>query len=220
MWNNTEGQTITGTIVEPNNSYSVTYTNHWESVGFLLEKVKEDRVTKISGSEFVLQVKGENDIWTNALTDIKPGGTKTVIDEETGYETTVNIANPVDLGGLGIGHYRFEETNAPAGYIISTKYTYFEVYKEEPALKVRLTDEQGTPLKDEEDHEITETSTAKLSAETVGGTTIYKITITNTPGAALPNTGGPGTALFTALGGLVSLAAGAALTLRRRKKTA
>jgi len=218
VWNNIEGQTITGTIVEPNNSYSVTYTNHWESVGFLLEKVKEDRVTKISGSEFVLQVKGENDIWTNALTDIKPGGTKTVIDEETGDEITVNIANPVDLGGLGIGHYRFEETNAPAGYIISTKYTYFEVYKEESALKVRLTDENGSPLKDQNEQEVTQTDTAQLSSETVEGKTVYKITITNNPGVALPNTGGPGTNMLYFFGIMLAGLAGAGLVMKRRRR--
>ena len=47
-------------------------------------------------------------------------------------------------------------------------------------------------------------------------------TVGNTPGTALPMTGGPGTALFTALGGLMTATAGAILTLvsfRRRRET-
>ena len=47
--------------------------------------------------------------------------------------------------------------------------------------------------------------------------------IENTPGVELPSTGGAGTALFTALGGLMMAAAGAILMLksyRRRKKNA
>ena len=46
--------------------------------------------------------------------------------------------------------------------------------------------------------------------------------IINTPedGYELPETGGTGTALFTVLGGLMTAAAGAILTLRRKRKTA
>ncbi|MDO5476821.1 MAG: VWA domain-containing protein [Eubacteriales bacterium] len=216
VWNQTEGETITGTIVEPNNSYTVTYTNKWESVDFLLEKVKEDRETRISGAVFDLEAKEEHGCWIKILNGIKPGGTGTVIDEMTGAATNVDIGNPVNIGGLGIGHYRFVETIAPDGYVILTKNTYFEVYKDETVLKARLTDEDGVPLVDEDEQEITETDIAKLSTEVIDGTTVYKITITNTPGAALPNTGGPGTRLFTILGYL--LIAGAGLLLWRRRR--
>jgi LPXTG-motif cell wall-anchored protein len=39
-------------------------------------------------------------------------------------------------------------------------------------------------------------------------------------GYVLPETGGIGTALFTALGGLMTATAGAVLALRRKRKTA
>ena len=42
-------------------------------------------------------------------------------------------------------------------------------------------------------------------------------TVKNEPGTALPMTGGPGTALFTALGGLMTALAGAFLIIRRKK---
>ena len=213
-WNEIDGRTITGTIVEPNNSFMVDYTNKWENAGFLLEKVKEDRETKISGSIFDLETKEESGSWVKLQTDIKPGGTDTVIDEETGTETVVTIENPVDIGGLGIGHYRFKETKTPDGYILTAEYTYFEVYMEDRVLKVRLTDKDGNPLTDDDGHEVTETETAKLSSEIIDNTTIYKITVTNTPGTALPRTGGPGTGLFTILGAI--LIAGAGMLLWRR----
>jgi len=146
----------------------------------------------------------------------KTGGTATVIDEETGAETVVNIENPVDIGGLGIGRYRFKETKTPDGYILTTEYTYFEVYIENRVLKVRLTDEDGNPLTDEGGDEVTETDTAKLSSETIGSTTVYKITVTNTPGSALPSIGGPGTRLFMIFGTILIASAGMLLWKRWR----
>ena len=41
--------------------------------------------------------------------------------------------------------------------------------------------------------------------------------IENEPGTALPNTGGPGTTVFTLLGALLTGFAGAALVMRRRE---
>ena len=45
-------------------------------------------------------------------------------------------------------------------------------------------------------------------------------TVINEAGVALPQTGGIGTTLFTALGGLMTATAGAILTIRRKRKTA
>ena len=45
-----------------------------------------------------------------------------------------------------------------------------------------------------------------------------KATVENTSGTALPQTGGIGTTLFTVLGGLMTVAAGAILTMRRGKR--
>ena len=48
-------------------------------------------------------------------------------------------------------------------------------------------------------------------------TGVYTITVKNNPGAALPMTGGVGTSLFTAIGGLLSVTAGAILTIQKRR---
>ena len=61
-----------------------------------------------------------------------------------------------------------------------------------------------------------------------GGYAAYRKTVTEltanlktllelSEGVQLPNTGGAGTTLFTALGGLMTATAGAILTLRRRR---
>ena len=52
------------------------------------------------------------------------------------------------------------------------------------------------------------------------GNTVWEITVYNSTGYELPSTGGRGTALFTAVGGIMTAAAGAILTLKRRKERA
>ena len=49
---------------------------------------------------------------------------------------------------------------------------------------------------------------------------VWEITVYNSTGYALPSTGGIGTALFTALGGIMAATAGAILTLKRRREPA
>ena len=48
----------------------------------------------------------------------------------------------------------------------------------------------------------------------------WQIRVWNNPGVELPSTGGPGTALFTAIGGIMTAMAGAILTLKKRKEHA
>ena len=59
---------------------------------------------------------------------------------------------------------------------------------------------------------LTETHKTGVSFSSTGNV----FTIPNTPGAALPNTGGPGTRLFTILGSILILGAGVLLWRRRR----
>ena len=55
---------------------------------------------------------------------------------------------------------------------------------------------------------------------TIEGKDVWEITVENSTGYELPSTGGIGTGLFTAAGGLMVLTAGAALLLKRRDRTA
>jgi LPXTG-motif cell wall-anchored protein len=54
------------------------------------------------------------------------------------------------------------------------------------------------------------------SLEPEAGSQEIAFEIPNTPGAALPNTGGPGTRIFTILGSILILGAGVLLWRRRR----
>ena len=96
----------------------------------------------------------------------------------------------VRISGLADGAYRLVERASPPGYIITNPVTTFIV-------------SQGT-----------------VTSWSLNGTAGTAFEIPNPPGVALPQTGGPGTTLFMALGGLMTTAAGAvlALTTRRRRK--
>ena len=107
-----------------------------------------------------------------------------------------------DFSGLPAGLYKLEETLAPAGYIILEKDVYFRINQDRT---VTLTEADGTDGNDN--------SQASISVKG----NVYTITVKNTPGVALPNTGGPGTRIFTILGGILMIASGVSLILRRRK---
>ena len=177
----------------------MTFDNKYSTIDVQLEKVDENGNT-ISGSTFDLSKYTSS--WTSVQTDIKPG------------DTATSTPNPVDLGGLGIGRYRLTETEAPVGYIILTNHVYFEVYKDtDGVLKARLTDESGAPV-------TSPTDTAAIDGPGTGDTPTYTVTVENTPGAALPMTGGPGTFLYT-LSGIALIFASALMygfRMRRRER--
>ena len=99
------------------------------------------------------------------------------------------------LTNLPDGTYRLYEVYVPAGYINTLPYIEFDV-------------SNGTVTCSMADDE------EKVGFDGTG--TISLITITNTPGVQLPNTGGPGTRLFTILGSILILGAGVLLWRRRR----
>ena len=188
---------ITGTIAEPNNSYTVTYTNRWDTIDVQLKKV-DDHETTLSGSTFALDRWSAS--WTSVQSEIKPG------------DTATSTSNPVDLGGLGVGRYRLTEKEAPDGYIILNNHVFFEVYKEGTTLKARLTDENGEPV-------TSPTDDASIDGPGSGEIPTYIITVSNTPGQELPMTGGSGTMHYT-LGGLMLIIISAlicAFKMRRRE---
>ncbi|MBR3251093.1 MAG: LPXTG cell wall anchor domain-containing protein, partial [Erysipelotrichaceae bacterium] len=201
------GTTITGDAlgrIAWDKDAQVVFTNKAASVDVQLKKVKEDGTTIISGSIFDLNKFRSS--WTSIQTNIKPG--------EAATDTTPAVPNPVDLGELTIGRYQLTETKAPDGYIILTKHVYFEVYKDtDGSLKARLTDEAGTAVD-------SPTDMAAIDGPGTGDTPIYTVTIKNTPGAILPNTGGFGTLPYT-LGGLMLVMASALMygfRMRRRER--
>ena len=122
-------------------------------------------------------------------------------EEVEGYEDIdMSESSVFALAKLSHGLYRLEETVAPAGYVIGTKYTYFMVEEDRT---VRLTDEVGTGENSNPDAALSNT----------------EITVTNHPGAELPSSGGPGTTWIYLLGAVLLLGCGITLIARRRIRT-
>ena len=141
----------------------------------------------------------------NALTGAKFQLCKFTTNWETveAYrEIDLTDASQTTLSGLKLGRYRLTETMAPDGYLITNRFVFFTITSDESGvLQITLTDEEGTG----------ENSNPNASA------TDLTISVRNMPGVELPKSGGPGTALYTAAGGIL-LCLGAWLLLRRRKK--
>ena len=123
-------------------------------------------------------------------------GSQTVSDDKK-PDGTYTLNGEFVFRGLPAGYYQIEETRFPDGYIKLSGNPRFKV--EENAsheLVVTLINNPDNLLRLEDD---------KLT-----------IIVGNPPGAALPNTGGPGTRLFTILGSILILGAGVLLWRRRR----
>ena len=102
----------------------------------------------------------------------------------------------ITLQGLSVGRYRLEETKTPNGYVTLQKFIYFNISQDGTAA---LTDENGTGDNTNSNVRINDNV----------------ITVSNIPGAALPNTGGPGTKRLGLLGLLLIVLACIGLTIRK-----
>ena len=111
---------------------------------------------------------------------------------------TVTETTGIILEDLLPGEYHIEETIAPDGYIITLQPFDFTVNAD------------GTVSYPGADDNALVTIIEK------DGTAPAGFEIGNTPGAALPSTGGPGTRLFTILGSILIFGAGVLLWRRRR----
>ena len=121
-------------------------------------------------------------------TVIKTWGPEEVSSEQ-GKEGTLTFE------GLSIGKYTLVETKRPDGYIKTGDDPEFEVIQnEDGTLQVQFT------------------NTEEVTYDAESGT----FHVINTPGAFLPNAGGPGTKVFTIFG--TFLIAGAGLLLWRRRR--
>ena len=103
-----------------------------------------------------------------------------------------------ELSDLPAGHYRLEETHAPDGYLIVTKYIYFMI---DTNRKVILTDGSNRI-----------TTVRHRSSQSAG---VYIITVKTNPAQPSRTPAGPGTRIFTILGSILILGAGVLLWSRR-----
>ena len=117
-----------------------------------------------------------------------------------------------------------EESQTPDGYVKSGEDSTFYVHVDGGVITylIRSSSADDASQKiDQWDKTRKESGLVTYDSET--NTATVKNTVKNTPGTQLPQTGGIGTTLFTALGGLMTATAGAILTMksyRRREENA
>ena len=121
----------------------------------------------------------------------------------------------IDISGFSYDVvYELKEITPPDGYIIVNGSTYFKAVHNNTQTYLRLTDQNGTVLADDDNNPILENDYAAVSENGLS------ISVKNEPGVALPNTGGPGSHLFIILGTMLTvLAAGGLVWMRKRKGT-
>lgn len=162
----------------------------------VLKVDKGDGTTPLSGAEFTLyKMKGTQ--YQKYLTEAFPESPYAAAPD---CVFTSNGSGTLTITGLSDGDYWLDESKAPAGYITKGEKIYFSVANG----MVTLTQGAGTA------------SYEKVNATDTGKTLIIK----NEPGAALPNTGGPGTNLIYLLGTILTALAGSGLVMRRKRKAA
>ena len=195
-----ETGTWTGYAVEGENTASSegTITNKEKTVTLEILKVEKDGDKPLENAVFKLYKIDEN---SSSLD-------KDLATEQT---ATTNGQGQANFSNLTIGYYIVTETNTPAGYVITGEDSfYIEVTETGINLLTKGAGAPGTWAKDAVSYGNVKTFTAATA------NTNAQAKVENTPGAALPSTGGPGTRLFTILGSILILGAGVLLWGRRR----
>ena len=125
---------------------------------------------------------------------------ESVTELDSDSQFTVPTAG-ITLTGLVDGQYQLQEISPPSGYAItnSTPVTF-------TVSGGAITSTQGT---------ITGVRYTAASE-----TSDAAFIVPNEPGAALPNTGGPGTTVLYSLGIMLTVFAGAGLVMRKRRRDA
>ena len=154
----------------------------------VLKVDNSDGTTPLTGAKFVLKRYNEG------YHEVEKTWPEKTVSSEEGKEGTLSF------DGLTAGYYELEETVSPDGYIRASAFPRFEVAVNPTTkeLEVNFTDNTGGIV-----------SYNSTNSEFI---------VRNEPGAALPNTGGPGTEGYLALGALMVVGAGMLLIRRKLKK--
>jgi LPXTG-motif cell wall-anchored protein len=132
-----------------------------------------------------------------------------------------NAQGRIAFAGLENGYYRVTEKIPPAGYVLSADPVFYIKVSNENGVQL-LVKGEGRPSTwavsqtGQQGDVVSFVADQNASSSLVSSTA----TVKNTPGAALPVTGGMGTTLLTLLGAILVVAAGAVLTIGRRPRLA
>lgn len=171
---------------------------------------------KYTRNQFTLEIKKVSE---NELNSDNPSGLvgaefalyegATLVEEvTTGNDGTIVFKNQLKEETV----YWLKETKAPNGYNILENSIYFKVKDN----TFTFTDEGGNELENKL-KDSNEKVYAIGSIDTSGGSITLHLKIGNTPGQALPNTGGVGTKLFTFSGAAVIAASGLMYGYKKKK---
>ncbi|MBQ6390299.1 MAG: hypothetical protein IJH88_01590 [Eggerthellaceae bacterium] len=192
-----DGAVQTGDTIESiTDGNAMTVTNTCKKTDIRLKKVAKGSTSPLPGSEFKLYRKNSEGSY--------------VADESidaTKPETILQLTDGALLiEGLPVGDYKLTETKEPSGYIVLSKDIYFTVNAD------------GTG-----DVITTTTGQEPYSSQDIGayteGTNNNTLVVPNTPGVALPSTGGPGTSLVYLFGAILVVLGVAGLAIRLRHKS-
>lgn len=162
----------------------------------------DDMETPLPGAKFVLQkIDGDKTVVSAIGDPVDPETSGT--DHKTGSNGSAAFAN------LAMGYYEITEIELPDGYVLTNSDGKFYIKVTASGISV-IAKKEDTAVKDWPSAEQEDGATFTFNAATATAT------VGNTPGAALPNTGGPGTRLFTILGNILLLLSGTLLWRRRR----
>ena len=190
---------------------SAAFTNSLVPASLKIIKVKKgDTETKLPNAEFQLTRKnssGTYDSFENdAFEEIEIN--KTTHEKAKKGPFTVGSPGEIIINDLIYGDYKLKETKAPDGYIITDDEIAFTINVDGTVTVTGRTE-------DEDGHITYSDVNNMVTFKQKTSNTAVQVTIENEPGAALPNTGGPGTRVFYLLGSILTLFAGMLLWRRR-----
>jgi LPXTG-motif cell wall-anchored protein len=210
---------IAYTSTSAENSFTLEniYTEIPTEVDVLKVEKGKETTTRLPDAVFELR-KLEDVAPTN------PGGTLTYVKENDQVIVTSATTGPngrLTFDNLTYGVYEIREVTPPPGYIQTEDVTFYLrvdggviTYVQKGVNKP--SEWTAAPNSDGATVYFMEAQPANPDGDPPTAAANATFRVGNTPGAALPNTGGPGTRLFTILGSILILGAGVLLWRRRR----
>ena len=168
----------------------------------LLKVDANDMTTPLSGAQFTLK-------------KLDPDGKGTYLTGDDAAEKVSSITDSEGktvIDGIATGYYEISETRIPSGYIIFDGGRFY--IKVEGGGVFLLTVDMETAVSGWKQRELTDADHLHFNADE------NTVTVGNTPGKALPSTGGMGTGRLRAAGTLLTVLAACALLFCRRRKRA
>ena len=193
-----EGAAVSATVIA-GETVTASFVNTYEqkTIDVILKKVDKANISKtplessdlLDGAKFILE----------KYTQLSPVESKDTVWNEAHNEQNAGTGGVFTFTDLPVGIYKIVEKEYPKGYVHVTTDPVFEVVVDDETgdLKIQVTNNSNDLVRLDDNNDLT-------------------IILGNEPGVALPNTGGPGTRLFTIFGSFLILGAGVLLWRKRR----